>query len=45
MHHNKKHKYFKSYKLGIYIHITELIKCNNIMIIAVETGKNGEIKC
>ena len=43
MHYNGEHKHFKSYKLGIHIRITELVKRGNI-IIAVEIGKNGEIK-
>jgi hypothetical protein len=40
---NEEHKHFKSYKIRIHIHITELVKRDRI-IIAVEIGTNGEIK-
>jgi hypothetical protein len=40
---NAKYKHFNSYKLGLHIGITEVVMWDNI-IIAVEIGKNGEIK-
>jgi hypothetical protein len=43
MYYNEEHMHFKNYKLDIHIHITELVKCDN-MIIVVNIGKNGKIK-